>query len=282
MRRTGRAVSALCFGLAAMAWTPRAIAQAPALQTPADGKRVWTENFDYRVEIAGVWSQRARMFNANGRPSMLLIAPELKGPLVLQLAGHEVLSVDPGAVEEGAIPEQVMLADEGIHGPPSPYTLDGDTVVLFQEGRKVRLGRKPPILGATTPEALLAQLPAYRKGMAGYAPAEQDTIYLKTYKHAVSIEVFFGSWCPHCRETVPRFLKSLDVASNGNLKVSMVGVPTPFTEYPPAKEKSIRGVPTFIISAEGKEIGRIINIPEDSSIEHELVKILFAYAQGKG
>jgi len=256
-------------------------ATAVAQQAP-DTRRLWMENFEYRVEVNGAWSQQARLFSANGRPSMLLIAPELKQPVVLQAGSHEALTVDASAIQPGPIPEQILVNDDDIHGPPSPYTMDGDAVVLFQDGRKVRLGRKPQILGETTTEELLAQLPAYRKGMEGYAPAEQDTIYLKTFKYPVSIEVFFGSWCPHCRETVPRFLKGMDVVGNTNIKVSFVGVPSPFNDYPPAKEKAIKGVPTFIVSAEGKEIGRIVTVPGDSSVEHELVKVLYAYAQGKG
>ena len=63
--------------LGALACTGEAPAQAPAqaVQTPQTPKRVWTENFDYRVEIDGAVSQKARIFSANGRPSMMLVAP---------------------------------------------------------------------------------------------------------------------------------------------------------------------------------------------------------------
>lgn len=254
----------------------------PAQGTQAQ-PRMWQENFDYRVQIDGVLSPQARLFSSNGRPSMLLMAPELKQPIVLQVDGREVMMVNAAAIEGGPVPDKVILPDSEIHGPASPYTMNGDVVVFFLDGRKVQLMRKPPIVGAMTMEEILVQLPAYRKGMEAYSPAESDTSYLRAYRFPVQIEVFFGSWCPHCRETVPRFLKTINVISNANIKVSMVGVPVPpFIDYPPAKEKSVQGVPTFIVYAEDKEIGRVNSIPGDSSVEHELVKVLFKYEQGKG
>jgi len=45
---------------------------------------------------------------------------------------------------------------------------------------------------------------------------------------------------------------------------------------------NIRGVPTFIVFAGKEEIGRVSTIPGDSSVEHELVRILTAYQQDKG
>ena len=98
----------------------------------------------------------------------------------------------------------------------------------------------------------------------------------------VIIEVVFGSWCPACKQTVPRFMKSMSAAGNPNLGVSYTGVPTPpFSEYPAVKEKDIRGVPTFIVYAGQAEIGRISSIPGNSSVEHELVAILTAHRQSK-
>ncbi|HZI94699.1 MAG TPA: thioredoxin family protein [Patescibacteria group bacterium] len=268
----------LCVALAAAVCGGVARAQTLPAQ-----KRTWFENFNYLLAIDGVASPQARVFSTNGRPAVLVMAPEFKQPLVIDVTGREVKTVNPAMIEKGPIPEQVLLPDTEIVGPPSPYTMDGDAVVFFLDGRKVRLGPKPPLLGPATSEELIAQLPAYRKGMQEYAPAESDTVYLKGYKLPVRVEVFFGSWCPHCREAVPRFLKSMSVASNDNIKVSFVGVPPPpFGDYPPAKEKNIKGVPTFIVYAGDKEIGRVSAVPGDSSVEHELVKILFQYEQGKG
>src|SRR5262249_28076426 len=110
----------------------------PAASEPAPNqKRMWQENFEYPVEIAGAESPLARMFNASGRSLMMLMAPELKQPVILQVEGREVLTVDTQAIENGLVPEQVYVNDDVIVGPPSPYTMDGDAVIFFLDGRKV-------------------------------------------------------------------------------------------------------------------------------------------------
>jgi len=91
----------------------------------------------------------------------------------------------------------------------------------------------------------------------------------------VRIEVFFGSWCPHCREIVPQFLKSIQSIGNHGFEVTLTGVPhPPFDTYAPAREKGIRGVPTFIVYRGDEELGRFSSFSGESSVEHEIVLIL--------
>lgn len=248
---------------------------------PEAGPRTWAENFTYRLEIDGVVSTGARLFSASGRPSLLIIAPEMKQPLVIQIDGREVYKTQAAEIAPGPVPTQVLLADSAIQGPADPFTRDGDAVVFFQQGRKVRIAPRPPIIGPVTTEELLRQLPIYRKGMDEYAAAPSDTIYLKTYKKAVEVRVFFGTWCPHCRVLVPMFLKAMEETANPNIRVSLVGMPMPpFGDYPAAKENKIEGVPTFVVFSEGKEVGRFSTFPGDSRVEHEVVKVLYAFENG--
>ncbi|HEY3174286.1 MAG TPA: thioredoxin family protein [Candidatus Polarisedimenticolia bacterium] len=278
------------FGAASLmilAWTSPAGAReapTPGSMPPAAGApRNWSENFQYRVEIDGAVSARARLFATQGRPALLLVAPELREPAVIQINGREVLKTEPAAVAEGPVPTQVVLADSEIHGPADPYTREGDAVIFFRDGHKIRVSPRPPLIGPATTEDLLSQLPAYRKGMDDYAPSDSDISYLKSYKYAVKVEVFFGSWCPHCRVSVPTLIKSVSQAANPNIQLSFHGVPTPpFGGYEPAREKKVDGVPTFIVYADDKEIGRFSTIPGDSRVEHELVKVLYAYQQSRG
>ena len=214
---------------------------------------------------------------------MLLMVPELSQPMVLELTSREVNLVDPEALRSGTSPDQVEIDEAGIHGPAAPYTLDGATVIFFHQGHRIKIDHKPPLVGELTQETILDSLPAYRKGMDEYSPADSDVVYLKGYQHPVKVEVFFGSWCPHCRQTVPRFLKSLEAASNPNIRLAFTGVPVPpFTDYPPVKQRGVKGVPTIIVFAGDKEIGRFSAVPEDSTVEHELVKILHAHQQERG
>lgn len=245
---------------------------------PEAGPRTWAENFTYRVEIDGAVSTGARLFTASGRPSLLIVAPEMKQPLVIQIDGREVLKTQTAEIQPGPVPTQVLLADSAIQGPPDPFTRDGDAVVFFDEGRRVRIAPRPPIVGPITVEEVLRQLPIYRKGMDEYEGSLSDVSYLKGYKKTVEVRVFFGSWCPHCRVLVPMFLKAMEQAANPNIQVSLVGMPMPpFTEFPAAKEFKIDGVPTFVVFSGGREVGRFSSFPGDSRVEHEVVKILYAF-----
>lgn len=250
-------------------------------QTPGPGPRAWVETFDWQVEVAGKGSA-ARVFAARGRSAMLINAPDLPAPLVIDMQQKVVRAAEAEALRDLPEGEGVELPDEAVGGPPAPYTMDGDAVIFYWDGKRTRLSRRPPLIGDITLEDLLARLPIYRKGMDAYEPPVSDVSYLKTYPLPVTVHVFFGSWCPHCRQTVPRFLKSLEAAANANIRIALTGVPSPFTNYEPAKEKQVKGVPTFIVYAGDREIGRFSALPQDSSAEHELVKILYAHAQGRG
>ena len=248
---------------------------------PDGGPRTWSENFTYRVEIDGAVSTSARLFTASGRPSLLVVAAEMRQPRVIQIDGREVLKTQADQVTPGPIPTQVLLADSAIQGPPDPFTRDGDAVVFFEQGKRVRIAPRPPIIGPVTPDEVIRQLPIYRKGMDEYTASLSDTSYLKTYQKPVEIRIFFGSWCPHCRVLVPQFFKAMADAANPIIQVSLVGMPMPpFGDYPAAKEFKIEGVPTFVIFAGGKEVGRFSTFPGDSRVEHEVVKVLYAFETG--
>jgi thiol-disulfide isomerase/thioredoxin len=273
-----RSIGVFLLALAVLAW---AAVGAVSAQT-GPGPRLWQETFDWLLELGGASSSGARVFTARGRAAMLLSAPDLPTPLVIDMQQKTVRAAVPEALHELPEGEGMELPDEAVDGPPAPYTMDGDAVIFYWNGKRVKVARKPPLIGEITLEALLARLPIYRKGMEAYEPPVSDVSYLKTYARPVTVHVFFGSWCPHCRQIVPRFLKSIEVAANGNIQLLFTGVPSPFTNYEPAKEKQVKGVPTFIVFAENREIGRFSAIPQDSSPEHELVKILYAHAQGRG
>ena len=250
----------------------------PAAQEGESSRAIWSANFEYIVEINGAVSDMGRLFSVAGRAAVLVMAPELKQPVVVRIKEREVLVVDPGSISAGPEPDQIEVDDAGIHGPAVPFTQNGDGIIFFQSGEKIEVLRKPPILGATTVEAILDHSPSYLKGMEKYAPSREAVEYLRTFGRSVKVEVFFGSWCPHCRVTVPRFLKIMSLMSNPGFEDAYTGLPRPpFSRYPAAKDRGIKGVPVFIVSVEGQEVDRFGTIPAGSSVENELVKILRAH-----
>jgi len=68
--------------------------------------------------------------------------------------------------------------------------------------------------------------------------------------------VFFGSWCPHCRQHVPLLLKVEDEVKNPNIKFEYFGLPRDFND-PEAKKAEVKSVPIGIVYVNGREVGRI-------------------------
>lgn len=90
----------------------------------------------------------------------------------------------------------------------------------------------------------------------------------------VNILVIMGTWCSDSRREVPHFYKILDELKFQVDKLIIINV----NRKKEAAVKELNGlnielVPTFIFYKEEKEIGRIIETPEES-LESDLLKIL--------
>jgi thiol-disulfide isomerase/thioredoxin len=94
--------------------------------------------------------------------------------------------------------------------------------------------------------------------------------------------VFFGPWCSDSKREVPHFIKIAEQA----------GMPTAAIRYyalDRTKESAdgltarhrIERVPTFIFFRDGKEIGRIVELPR-STLEGDIYEILVADAKKRG
>lgn len=90
----------------------------------------------------------------------------------------------------------------------------------------------------------------------------------------IEIIIVIGTWCSDSRRETPRFIKITEYL--GIDKITSIGVnrakKAPNTDV---ENLDIQFVPTFIFYYEGKEIGRIIESPEDS-LEKDILTILSA------
>ena len=130
------------------------------------------------------------------------------------------------------------------------------------------------LLGKFSAEQLLERLEEYKARVILYEPDPEATRHLQSYNKPLTIEVFFGSWCPDCREHLPPFIKVIQEAANPNISTIFIGVSRDKKE--PARllqGKGVEFVPTFIVYRDGDEIGRIVEHPL-ISIEHDLIAIL--------
>ncbi len=89
-----------------------------------------------------------------------------------------------------------------------------------------------------------------------------------------TITIVFGSWCGDSRMQVGRFYKVLEDAGFDNSHVKNIAVLRSLKAGSTnISGLHIRRVPTFIISYQGKEIGRIVESPK-VSLEADLAAIV--------
>lgn len=265
-----------------------ACAQAPT--TPASGApletnmpRSWFRNYDYGVEIDGKVLPDAGLYQLIGKPFMLVFGPVLDAAYVWSADPRVVRAIRRDQVTLKG-DDEVMLAESSFAASsPIPWMQDGPEAVVFFAGQqRVKILRVPPILGPTSAEEIVRQLPAYRRGMDEYTPNAGAVTAIRGVSKKIALEVWFGSWCPHCRAVVPRFLKVMQAAANTNLSISFQGVPREFGTYTPALAKDVKGLPTFIFMKDGKEIGRIRGEPPSGTLEEEIARILRGDSKGVG
>ena len=107
-----------------------------------------------------------------------------------------------------------------------------------------------------------------------YKVKEELLNELKSLSKGVKTLVIFGSWCGDSRANVPAFQKIVNLSGMDKSKVEYIAVDVDKTggDIIDISEYNIEYVPTFIFFKNGKEIGRIVENPEDS-LEEDMLKI---------
>lgn len=127
-----------------------------------------------------------------------------------------------------------------------------------------------PLLGRVRQSSLPAISESWREDYEAYEPAADDVRALAALQGPAVLDVYFGSWCSDSRRELPRLVKILDRAASPGLRVRFYGLDR--SKKKPARlarRGSIERVPTLVLSAGGREIGRIVESPR-STLEHDL------------
>ncbi len=134
---------------------------------------------------------------------------------------------------------------------------------------------KEMLVGAITREGLQKMGTWFDEEYNAYIPDSSAIKILEENRNILpDIFVVLGTWCGDSREHVPHFYKIIDLAGYPEEKVFAVSVDRLkkggdfcLTDF------EITLVPTFILSRNGSEIGRIIETPE-ISIEQDMVNFI--------
>lgn len=263
---------------AASTSTPPAPVASPqtTVPEPAADPNVWYPRYDWALEVDGRPADEARFFVDPEGKKVLVVASQLPKAGVLMLPAKQVATVDARQITLIPANDTARLAPEASLGQPADYTVEGAQVVFYLGTNRLKITPKMPLEGPATLDQILNHSPLYRRGIMDYVPAAADVASIKSVKGPVEIVVFFGTWCPHCKVLVPKFMKTMQEAGNPHIQVSYVGVPRNFGQYDPARARGITGVPSFIFYQGGREFSRIPGEPADMTIEAAVAQILKA------
>lgn len=116
--------------------------------------------------------------------------------------------------------------------------------------------------------------PYYEQEYRTYEPSLDAIKELRKLPDDWTVVIVLGSWCSDSQREVPRFYRIFDEAGFKDSQLSMIAVDRNKEAGTIDLEAlDIQLVPTFIFYKRGKEIGRIIETP-NQSLENDMLMIL--------
>ena len=239
-----------------------ALLAAPAVSlaqgVPSDGVLSGFQSTgDYILVVDGKTIPNAEIYLNDRIPALLVLTSALPSPVLLSPGAGRAETVHIMKVNKQPDGSVDLLAD-AVLSPLGGFELAGENVKFNYENRKVSLNAKPPLLGLKTASDLKTHSPDYVRKAKAYVPNPQAIAALKKETQPVTVRVFFGSWCSHCKQHVPYILRVEDElkGSGSKVKFEYLGLSREFSS-PEAKKLGIRSVPTGVVFVNGKEVGRI-------------------------
>jgi hypothetical protein len=130
------------------------------------------------------------------------------------------------------------------------------------------------VAGPLSAEDIFLKCPDWQAVAAAYAPAPEAVDRLRAVSREVLVEVVLGTWCDDSKSHVSEFLKVLEFVDNPLIRATYVAVPEDKAKRQPYLQgKDVIKIPTFIVSMEGVERGRIVETPV-KTVEDDLADIL--------
>jgi thiol-disulfide isomerase/thioredoxin len=214
---------------------------------------------EYRLFVDGREAPKARLYWSQRAQAVLVRSAELDSPVLLDVPGRTVQTVDLMKVAERPDGTVDLLADAAL-SPAGALTVGREAQSFTVGGKRFELRPSPYLLGAHEGADLLAHDPGYRFRAARFEPDAAALARLRAERRQVRVLTLFGSWCPHCREHVPFLLKTEQALAGSNIDFDYYGLPsTGLRNEPEASKWGVTGVPTSIVLVDGREVGRIPN-----------------------
>ena len=209
------------------------------------------------VEVNGEPLEGAELYHAERAGAYLLIAPSLKSPLLVNVRTRQIERVSFMKIRKNESGTVDLLADAAFDT-VGPFQV-GQKALTFSldDGRKVTLSQKPPLLGFQSNTALAEYNPAYGHKSSEYTPKANALETLRGESRDVTVRIYFGSWCPVCGRLVPKVMSVENALADSKVQFEYYGLPQPMSDDPVAEEMNVHSVPTAIIFSGGQEIARV-------------------------
>jgi hypothetical protein len=137
------------------------------------------------------------------------------------------------------------------------------------------------LVGTVTREQVEAARPEWVQSEVSASPDPEAAHALATIEPGAEVTVFLGTWCGDSAREVPRLWRALDEAGGSvPFQIHYVGVDR-YKKEPsaPIANFTIDFVPTFIVSRQGHEVGRIVE-QAPNGVEQDLLALLSGKSRG--
>ncbi len=225
---------------------------------------------DYFLLVDG--KQKPADFYRSDRPgAVLVISPFLASPVLLM--AESVSTVEPAALKKGS-DDVLSLRPDALPTPRGKFE-EGDGEVRFNlDGHQAALREQPPLLGLRHTSEVTAHNPEYLTSAKSYAVDSRAISTLRKEGKQVTVRVYYGSWCQHCRMLVPHAIRVEQELKASQINFEYFGVPESFKSNPEIKRAGVQSIPTGVVNINGTEVGRIVGDDSWRSPEATLRGIL--------
>lgn len=234
-----------------------AVAGAAVAQVPADAVlREFQPMSDYVLEVGGKLDTKAEIYQTKRSGALLILSPSFSAAVVINPRAESVETLLPAKVAKKPDGSADILADAVLRN-QGTFQINGEDLSFKVDGKSAAIKARPPLLGLRKVGDLTAYSDHYAKASRNYAPAAPVIAALKAQPRDIVVRTYFGSWCSHCKQELPKLVRVEQELAGSKIRFEYYGLPERFGEEPEAKRLGIRAVPTGIVYAAGREIGRI-------------------------
>jgi thiol-disulfide isomerase/thioredoxin len=241
------AVAAALFGV---------LERSATAQSAAGSLRDFRPFSTYVLAVDATEIPEAKIYYSETARAFLVFDARFPSPVLIQPRTSAVETVQASKVAEREDGTIDLLPAPTLAAQPS-FEVVEDRIVFSVEGTPAVLKPRPPLLGLQTLAALADYDPDYARRARAYEPSQATLANLMSEQEYVRVRIYFGTWCPHCREAVPRIMRVDEALEGSRIRFEYYGVPRRFSVDPETRRARVKGVPTGIVFRGGQEIGRL-------------------------